>query len=71
MSILWKLGDHILDGGYPSLGWQMTIHGMVADHPWQLSPGVSFVSNVYVPNFMSVVHFLLWVTILMLGGDHP
>ena len=32
---------------------------MVGEHPWQLSPGVSFVSNVLVPNFLSVVHFCL------------
>ena len=42
----------------------MTILGMVVDHPWQLSPGVSFVSKVYVPNFDFVVYFLL-------VGDHP
>ena len=49
----------------------MTILRMVGDLPWQLSPGVSFVSNVLVSNFKSVVHFLLWVTILRLVGDHP
>ena len=32
---------------------------MVGDHPWLLSPGVSFVSSVYVPNTKSVAHFLL------------
>ena len=45
---------------------------MVGDHPWQLSPGLSFVSKVSVPNSKSVVYFLLvgdhpWVG----GGDHP
>ena len=38
--------------------------GMVDDHPWQLSPGVSFVSKVLVPNYKSVLH-------LFLVGDHP
>ena len=42
----------------------VNIQGMVSDHPWQVSPGVSFVSNVKVPNTKSVVHFLL-------VGDHP
>ena len=37
---------------------------MVDDHPWQLSPLVSFVSKVLVPNYKSVVH-------LFLMGDHP
>ena len=54
----------------------MIILVIVGNHPWQLSPGVSFVSKVYVPNFESVVYFLLvgdhpWVTILGIGGDHP
>ena len=44
---------------------------MVGDHPWQLSPGVSFVSNVKVPNSKFVIHLLIWVTILRLVGDHP
>ena len=39
--------------------------------PWHLSPGVSFVSNVLVQNFLSVAYFLLWVTILRLLGDYP
>ena len=37
----------------------MTILGMVGDYPWQLSPSVSFVSNVKVPDSMSVVYVLL------------
>ena len=37
---------------------------MVDDHPWQLSPGVSFVIKVLVPGYKSVVHFFL-------EGDHP
>ena len=37
---------------------------MVGDHPWQLSPGVSFASKVLVPDYESVVHFFL-------VGDHP
>ena len=28
-----------------SLGWRLTLLGMVGDHPWQLSPGVSLISN--------------------------
>ena len=46
------------------MGWQVTLLGMVGEHPWQLSPGVSFVSNVQMPNSKLVVHFLL-------VGDHP
>ena len=42
----------------------VTLLGMVGDHPWQFSPGVSFVSDVLSPNSKSVVHFLL-------VGDHP
>ena len=37
----------------------MTILGTVSDHPLQLSPGLSFVSSVKVPNSRSIVHFLL------------
>ena len=44
--------------------WRVTLRGMVGDHPWKLSPGVSFQSKMYVPNSMSVVHFLL-------VGDYP
>ena len=40
------VGDHPLGGGWPSLGWRVTLRGMVGDHPWQLSPGVSFDSKV-------------------------
>ena len=53
MTILGSVGDHRWLGG-----------GHLMDHPWQLLPGVSFVSKVYVPNFESVVYFLL-------VGDHP
>ena len=42
----------------------MTILGMVGDYPWQLSPSVSFVSNVLVPNSKALLH-------LLLVGDHP
>ena len=31
-------------------------HHIVDDCPWQLSPGISFVSEVLVVNSMSVVH---------------
>ena len=41
-----------------------TILGMEEDHLWQLSPGVSFVSKVQIPNSKNVVH-------LLLVGDHP
>ena len=37
---------------------------MIGDHPWQLSPGVSFAIKVLVPDYKSVVHFFL-------EGDHP
>ena len=30
--------------GWPSIGWRVTILGMVGDYPWQLSPGLIFVS---------------------------
>ena len=40
----------------------MTNLGIVGDHPWQLSPGLSFVSSVL--NSKSVVDFLL-------VGVHP
>ena len=36
-----------------------------------LSHEVSFVNYVYVPNSMSVEHFLLVETFLGLVGDHP
>ena len=47
---------------------ELTIHG--------ISTGLYFVSYVYVPNSMPVVHFPLvdlgwWVTILWIVGDHP
>ena len=47
---------------------------MVADQPWQLSPGLNFL--VYVPKSKSVVHVLLldfgWlVTILWMVDDEP
>ena len=52
--------------------------GIVADHPWKLSPGLNFVDEVEVPNSKSVVHFILvdfnfrwWVTILGMLGDNP
>ena len=50
--------------GWPSLGWWVTKLGLASDYPCQLSSGVSFVSNVYVPNSISVVCTLL-------VGDHP
>ena len=37
----------------------MTILGTVSDHPLQLSPGLSFVSSVKVPNSRSIVYFFL------------
>ena len=43
------VGDHHRIAGRPSLGWLATILRMVGAHPWQLSPAVSFVSNVQVP----------------------
>ena len=46
------------------LGLGVTLLGMVVDHPWQLSPGVSFAIKVLVPDYKSVVHFFL-------EGDHP
>ena len=47
----------LLVGDHPFLG-------LVGDHLWQLSPGVSFESKVLVPNYKSVVHFFL-------VGEHP
>ena len=44
---------------------------MVGDHPWQLSPGISFVSSVKVPNSESVVYVLLVDEHPLVGGDHP
>ena len=44
---------------------------MVGDHSWQLSPGVSFVRKVLVPNFKSLVYFLLVGDHPWVGGDHP
>ena len=41
------------------IGLWVTLLGMVGDHPWQLSPGISFVSSVKVPNSESVVYVLL------------
>ena len=60
--------DHPWDGGLPSKEWWLTIH--------DTSPGLNFVSQFYVPNSKSVVHFLMvdfgWlVTILGMAGDHP
>ena len=46
------------------IGLWVTILGMVGDHPWQLSPGISFVSSVKVPNSKFVVYVLM-------VGDHP
>ena len=46
------------------LRWVGTILGMVEDHLWQLSPGVSFVSKVQMPNSKNIVLFLL-------VGDYP
>ena len=40
-------------------GWWVTMLGMVADHPWQLSPGLNFASKVWMPNCKSVVPFFL------------
>ena len=31
---------------FPSLSWWVSIQGMVGDHPWQVSLGVSFGTNV-------------------------
>ena len=56
MTLKKTLGDHPWVGG--------TILGMEEDHLWQLSPGVSFVSKVQIPNSKNVVH-------LLLVGDHP
>ena len=46
------------------LGWGGTILGMAEYHPCKFLPGVSFVSNVQMPNSKNVVHFPL-------VGDHP
>ena len=35
-----KWGNHPWVSGGPSLGWQVTLLGMVGDHSWQLSLGV-------------------------------
>ena len=40
------LAYHPLVGGWPSLGWWVILLQMVSNHPWQLSPGVSLISNV-------------------------
>ena len=49
MTIFGLVGDHSGLAGDPVR--------MVGDHPWQLSPDVSFVSNVYLLNSKSVVNF--------------
>ena len=56
MTILWLVGDHPWVGG--------TILGMAEYHLCKFLPGVSFVSNVQMPNSKNVVHFPL-------VGDHP
>ena len=43
---------------------------MVGDHPWQLSPDVSFVSKVLVPINKFVVHLFLVVDHPWDGGNH-
>ena len=58
------VGDHPWVIWRPSLVWWTTVLRMLGDNSWHLSLGVSFVSNVYVPNSNSVVHFLL-------VGDNP
>ena len=62
------VGNHPLNGWWPSWGWWLTIHG--------ISTRLNFMSYVYVPNSKSVVHFPLvdlgwWVTILWMVVDHP
>ena len=62
------VGDHHLNCWWPSWGWWLTIH--------DISPGLNFLSQVYVPNSKPVVHFPLvdlgwWVTILWMVGGHP
>ena len=47
-----------------AFSWCVAILVMIGDTPWQLLPGLSFVSSVSVPNTESVVYFLLL-------GDHP
>ena len=44
----------------------MTIKGMVADHPWQLSPGLNFaIKSVFqIPS-------LKYTSFLGMVGDHP
>ena len=54
--------------------WWVIIMGIVADHQWQLLLVLNFVSQVYVLNFKSVIHFLLvdfgwWVTIPGMVAD--
>ena len=44
---------------------------MLGDHPWQLSPGISFGSSVKVPNSESVVYFLPVGNHPWGVGDHP
>ena len=51
--------------------WVGDILGMIGDPPWQLSPGVSFVSKVKVPIPCKYYTYFQCVTILRLVGDHP
>ena len=50
------VGDHPLDGWRPSFGWSVTILEIGADHP---ALHLVLILLVQVPNFYSVVHFLL------------
>ena len=41
VAILWLGSYRPRDGGWPSFGWGVTVLGILGDHPWQLSPGLS------------------------------
>ena len=45
--------------GWLSLGWWVNNLGMAGDHPGDGGWGLNFVSEVFVPNSKSVVHFIL------------
>ena len=53
------------------MSWWVSILGRVGDHPRQFLLGVSFVDKVLVPNYISVVYFLLVVDHPWVDGYHP